>query len=72
MLEKSDEKLVITRRNWAAVLVAAPLVAQVQSSAPKTPPPVAASVGNDVRKVSERLAQIEVPMSVEPAFTFRP
>jgi len=26
----------------------------------------------DVRKVSEQLSKIEVPMNVEPAFSFRP
>ena len=67
---------------------ALPLAAQVQKppTTEKTPPlgsPAPAAPGtdpaaklskavDDVRKVSERLAQMEVPMNVEPAFLFRP
>ena len=71
----------MTRRNLAVVLAAAPLAAQV-STTPQNPPPLSAPVADtpeqrmakaiaDVRKVSDRLAQTEVPMSVEPAFSFR-
>ncbi|HEX3684697.1 MAG TPA: hypothetical protein VHU83_19320 [Bryobacteraceae bacterium] len=73
----------ITRRHAAALLGASPLLAQVT---PKTPPqaaPVPAPPGAtpeqklqkafaDIHQVSDRLAQIELPMNVEPAFAFRP
>lgn len=82
----------ISRRKAAALLGAAPLLAQVTQ---KTPPPSAqapappigvpapAAPGTtpqqkmqkalaDVHQLSDRLAQIEVPMDVEPAFAFRP
>jgi len=57
----------LTRRSWAALVAAVPLAAQVAS----TPPPAASSPVDDVRKTSEQLAQIEIPMSLEPAFLFR-
>lgn len=64
----------MTRRSWAAIVAAAPLAAQVTSTA-QTTPPLAASepdkAAADVRKVSDRLAQTEVPMGTEPAFSFR-
>ena len=75
----------VTRRTWAALLAAVPavapvLVAQVAST-PQNPPPLAApppgtpeqqtaKAAADVRAVSDRLAQTEVPMNVEPAFLF--
>lgn len=63
--------------------MAAPLVAQVTSTVPPTgspaPPKPPATPQErmqkayaDVRKVSEQLSKIEVPMNVEPAFSFRP
>jgi hypothetical protein len=69
----------LTRRNWAALLAAgplvAPLIAQVSSAPPTlpatTPDQRSAKAVDDVRKVSDRLAQTEVPMTVEPAFSFR-
>jgi hypothetical protein len=69
-------KIGVSRREWTAGLIAVPLVAQVASTPPKTPPETAAepagkSALDDVRQVGEKLAQIEVPMSVEPAFSFR-
>ena len=71
----------LTRRSWAALLTAAPLIAQVTAT-PQNAPPLSAPVAStpeqrlakataDVRQVSDRLAQTEVPMSVEPAFSFR-
>jgi hypothetical protein len=57
----------LTRRSWAVLVAAVPLVAQVAS----TPPlPASSSPAEDVRKTSELLAQIEIPMSLEPAFAF--
>ena len=72
----------LTRRSWAAALAAAPLVAAQVASTPQNPPPLAApAVGSpeqraakaaeDVHKVSDRLAQTEVPIGIEPAFSFR-
>ncbi len=72
----------LTRRQAAALLAAAPLAAQVVSTTPPVgspaPPSPAATpeqrvekANADVRQVSERLSKIEVPMNVEPAFTFR-
>jgi hypothetical protein len=71
-----------SRRTWAALITAAPLVAQVTSSVPPQGTPAAAAPSStpeakmqkayaEVRGVSERLAQIEVPMDVEPAFSFK-
>jgi hypothetical protein len=73
----------MTRRQWTALLAAAPVTAQVTSKtspqgSPAPPPPGATAEQKrqkafaDVRKVSERLSQIEVPMNIEPAFSFRP
>lgn len=60
--------MTLTRRQWAALLGAAPLLAQ-------TPPPPAPEAklekaNADVRETSQRLAEIEVPMDLEPAFRF--
>lgn len=67
----------LSRRQIAIGLTAAlPLSAQL-AAPPTTPAPadpaarLSKAVGS-VREVSERLAQIEVPMNVEPAFLFRP
>jgi hypothetical protein len=73
----------ISRREWAALLSAAPLVGQVTSKvppqgAPAPPAPPATPEQRrqkayaDVRQISDRLAKLEVPMDVEPAFAFRP
>jgi hypothetical protein len=74
-----------TRRHWAALLAAAPFAGRIAdaqvAATPQNPPPLAApSAGtpeqrlakalDEVRKVSDRLAQTEIPMAVEPAFTF--
>ena len=72
----------MTRRQWTWLLGSAPLVAQVTSTVPPTgapaPPTAPASPEQrlqkayaDIRQVSERLSKIEVPMNIEPAFSFR-
>jgi hypothetical protein len=71
----------MTRRSWATALAAAPLVAKVASPAQQTAPVPAPAAGtvdqqrkkaiDEVRKASERLAQTELPLSMEPAFSFR-
>ena len=66
-----------------AVMGAPPLTAQATSKIPPqgspTPAPASATPEQklqkayaDVRQTSERLAKIEVPMDLEPAFAFRP
>lgn len=71
----------LTRRSWGALVAGAPLIAHVAAQQPPSSPlagPEAASpeqrlakATDDIRKVSDRLAQTEVPMQVEPAFLFR-
>jgi hypothetical protein len=72
-----------TRRECASFLSAAPLLAQVAQKTPPqgapSPAPPAATPEQkrqkafaDIHDVSARLAQMEVPMNVEPAFAFRP
>jgi hypothetical protein len=77
----------LNRREWTRRVTvgaaAAPLFAQVTQKvppqgAPAPPNPPATpeqrlqKAHADVRDVSERLSKLEVPMNVEPAFTFRP
>lgn len=61
---------------------AVPVVAQVSSTvppqgtpappkAPATPEARMQKANDDVRRASERLKQIEVPMDIEPAFSFK-
>jgi hypothetical protein len=64
-----------TRREFAALAAAAPLAAQSVSQTPNAapaPPPDAElqqALAN-VRNTSNHLSQIEVPMALEPAFSF--
>lgn len=73
----------MTRRQVAALLGASPLLAQVTQkippqAAPAPAPPNATPEQKvekalaDVHEASARLAQIELPMNIEPAFAFRP
>ena len=73
----------MTRRQMAVLLGASPLLAQVTQKIPPqgvpTPAPPNATPEQklekalaDVRQTSSRLAQIELPMNIEPAFAFRP
>jgi hypothetical protein len=60
--------MTFTRRQWAALLGISPLLAQAPPPpAPETKPERA---NTDVREASQRLAEIEVPMDVAPAFRF--
>ena len=72
----------VTRRKWAAMLAAAPALAQVSSPVPPQGVPAAPATAltpegklqkalAEVREVSQRLSQIEMPMDVEPAFSFK-
>jgi hypothetical protein len=73
----------MTRRQLAALLGASPLLAQATQKTPPqavpTPAPPNATPEQkrqkamaDVHQASSRLAQIELPMDIEPAFAFRP
>jgi hypothetical protein len=60
--------MTFTRRQWAALLGISPLLAQTQ---PAPAPEAKLEKANaDVREASQRLAEIEVPMDIEPAFRF--
>lgn len=88
MSARRTSSLSITRRRWTALLGIAPFAVQLgqaQSTskippqgAPIPPAPAAApgerlqKAYADVHSVSVKLSQIEVPMSVEPAFIFKP
>ncbi len=73
----------MTRRQIAAALVAVPAVtakaasaqppAAPQATSPATQPNAdsLAKAQDQVREVSERLRKVEIPMALEPAFTFR-
>jgi hypothetical protein len=60
--------MTLTRRQWAVLLGISPLLAQAPPSSP--PEQKSEKPDADVRDVSQRLAEIEVPMDVEPAFRF--
>jgi hypothetical protein len=61
----------LTRRDWGALMAALPLAAQAPSTASVPASSSAAdSAADDVRKTSDQLARIEIPMSLEPAFLF--
>ncbi|MBV9084292.1 MAG: hypothetical protein JOZ62_16575 [Acidobacteriaceae bacterium] len=73
----------MTRRTWATLAAAAPVLAQVTSRVPPQGEPAPATSAatpeaklqkayDDVRKVKDRLSQIDVPMAVEPSFVFKP
>jgi hypothetical protein len=67
----------MTRRQIAMALTAVPALAQTTPPSTATgpaPQPVSSleKAQGDVREVSERLRKIEIPMDLEPAFTFRP
>lgn len=64
--------MTITRREWTALLGALPLLSQtpVQAPAPAAPPEGIEKATTDVREISQRLAEIEMPLNIEPAFRF--
>ncbi|MBV9761462.1 MAG: hypothetical protein JO340_12930 [Acidobacteriaceae bacterium] len=73
----------ITRRQWTAFLGVSPLLAQVTQKIPPEGAPQPASPAAtpeqkrqaafaEIHQSSQLLAQIDVPMNVEPAFAFRP
>lgn len=64
-----------TRREWTAFLGAAPLAVAQAAQVSATPEQKTSSSLEkaiaDVRSVSDRLSKLEVPMNVEPAFSFK-
>ena len=85
-MSETRSALRLTRRRWTSLLALMPAVmrvsAQVTTTVPPAgvpkPAPAAAPVQqaerkafDEIRQTSERLAAIEVPMNVEPAFSFR-
>jgi len=72
----------LTRRQWTALALASPAVAQITSTKPPegapappqppaTPEERAQKAHADIRSTSDRLSKIELPMNLEPAFVFR-
>ena len=72
----------LTRRQWAALMAVAPIGAQVTSTKPPqgTPAPAKPAATPeqklqkayaDIRAVSASLSKTQVPMDLEPAFSFR-
>jgi hypothetical protein len=66
----------LTRREAAALVFTAPLLAQSspppQGPQPQTSAPRSvAAADNEVRQAVQKLRAIEVPMDVEPAFLFK-
>ena len=79
-VSRSMPKNTISRRRWTALLALTPLAAQtttppsgspVPPKSPATPEQRMAKASEDIRRTSERLRNIEVPMNVEPAFSFK-
>ncbi|HEY1948275.1 MAG TPA: hypothetical protein VGG97_14795 [Bryobacteraceae bacterium] len=66
----------LTRREWGGLIAAAavPLAAQttVQVPAPTAPAEVAAKAIADVQQTKQKLAELQVPMNIEPCFRFVP
>ena len=71
----------MTRRQWTALIACAPAFAQPPSTVPPQGVPSAAQppatpeqrlqkATAEVHQASDRLAQIDLPMNIEPAFTF--
>ena len=65
-------RMTLTRRQWGALLGASPLLTRAAAQIPPVPPTQQKPEKPDaeVREISQRLAEIEVPMDVEPAFRF--
>jgi hypothetical protein len=72
----------LSRRRLASLLLVTPALAQVTSTVPPqgspAPAPASASPSEklnkaiaDVRSNSQQLSALEVPMNVEPAFSFK-
>jgi hypothetical protein len=64
--------MTFTRRQWAALLGVSPLLAAAPVQVPPPAPPEQKleKANADIRDASQRLAEIEVPIDIEPAFQF--
>ena len=73
----------MTRRVWATLIAATPAIAQVTSHIPPEGAPTASpsaatpeakleKANADVRQVKDRLSKIDLPMTIEPSFLFKP
>jgi hypothetical protein len=64
----------LTRREWSALLAVAPLAAHsaVQVPTAAAPGQAAAKAVADVQQTKQKLAEIQVPMNIEPSFRFVP
>lgn len=60
----------ITRRKLALAVLGAPAAARAAQT-PSAPEDLTAAAAEQVRKNSEALAKLDVPMSTEPAFEFK-
>jgi hypothetical protein len=64
----------LSRRRWVKLMGSTPLLAQtaVQTPAPAaTPEQRAEKAKSDIQQIQEKLAALELPMSIEPAFRFK-
>jgi hypothetical protein len=65
----------LTRREWGGLIIAvAPLAAQtaVEVAPPPAPAEAAAKAIADVQQTKQKLAELQVPMNIEPSFRFVP
>jgi hypothetical protein len=64
--------MTLTRRQWGVLIGTSPLLTRAAAQTPPAPPAQQKSEKPDaeIRETSQRLAEIEVPMDVEPAFRF--
>jgi hypothetical protein len=60
----------LSRRQWASALAAAPAALAAQT-APAQPPDLLKNALEQQRRTSEQLAKFNLPMAVEPSFTFK-
>jgi hypothetical protein len=65
-----------TRRELAALLAVSPLIAQTIPPTPAQPTAIASAASPDkatdeVRRASEELRALSMPMNIEPAFIFK-
>jgi hypothetical protein len=65
----------LNRRRWVFLMGSTPLLAQAaaQQTQPSagTPAPLVEKAQSGMREVSSKLAAIDVPMDIEPAFRFK-
>jgi hypothetical protein len=64
----------LTRREWGALIALVPLAAQttIPGPAPTSPEQAAAKAVADVQQTKQKLAELQVPMNIEPSFRFVP